>query len=275
MAIWLRDMPQWLEDAGLVVDTYPGWETRARSSGGYDSIKGIIIHHDAGAPSASAEARMAWEWVNAPTRPIGCMHLHFDGSVTVGAAGATNTAGKGGPWTTSKGVVPQDQGNAHTINIEASNTGTGTQAWTVEQQWAYPLIVATLCKHLDLNPLTDVYAHFEWAPTRKSDPAGPSKWEDGTGRPTFTTRSWNMNAFRADVAALLTPPPEEDDMKDLLIIWRDTVTGSNAVYLVGPGGVAHLDGPGRDFYKAQGVKVIDGTNAEVAASYARVARGIV
>jgi nucleoid-associated protein YgaU len=41
-----------------------------------------------------------------------------------------------------------------------------------------------------------VLAHHEWAPTRKEDPAGPSRF--GSVNP---SKSWDMDAFRRDVNA--------------------------------------------------------------------------
>lgn len=70
-------------------------------------------------------------------------------------------------------------------------------------------------------------------------------------------------------------PEEDDDMTDLLTIWLDkTNGGENAVYLIGLGGVTHLDGKTYNRYKAAGVQEVEGVNAEVSKSYRRVARGI-
>jgi N-acetylmuramoyl-L-alanine amidase len=204
-AIWLRELPDWLSDAGLNVRTWDGWETRARSSGGYDAIYGIVVHHTASNTTPDNDCH--WEWNASDDRPIGAMLLDRTGRVTVGAAGATNCAGKGGPWETSAGTVPLDKGNAFTVSIEAANGGTG-EAWPPAQTSAYLVLVDTLCRYLELDPLRDVAAHFEWAPTRKIDPAGPSPWAAGAA-------SWDMDAFRGDVCngADLTPD-EEDEMTD-------------------------------------------------------------
>ena len=201
-AIWLYDLPDWLADAGLNVRTWDGWETRSRSSGGYDAIYGIVVHHTASSTTPDNDCN--WEWsATGGDQPIGAMLLDRTGRVTVGAAGATNCAGKGGPWTTSRGTVPQDKGNQYTVSIEAANAGTG-ETWPTEQLDAYLVLVSTLCDCLGLDPVEDVCAHFEWAPTRKIDPAGPPRYASGGA-------SWNMNSFRADVLAVAdgaTPTPE-------------------------------------------------------------------
>lgn len=204
-AIWLLNLPDWLADAGLDVDVWPGWETRSRGSGGYDSILGIGVHHDAWPASASLEQRCRYAWDTAQHRPIGAIWLHSDGKVMVGAAGATNTQGKGGPYVTSKGTIPLNDGNRHIVPIEASNDGVG-QVWPDVQLDAYRLLCATLCEHLDLDPLLDIIGHMEWAPDRKIDPAGPPYAIPGDryGR-------WDMDRFRADTLAVLNPPPQEND----------------------------------------------------------------
>jgi hypothetical protein len=181
-----------------MVNTWPGWETRSRSSGGYDGVWGIGVHHDAIRTGVPLLTRCTNAWNTAADRPIGALWLHTDGLWMVGAAGATNTQGKGGPYRTSKGVIPLDQGNRYMLSIEASNNGVG-EVWPEVMQDSYVRGCAALCKWLGLNPLTDVIAHFEWT-TRKIDPAGPSRYAAGANK-------WNMPAFRSDVAKIGAPPP--------------------------------------------------------------------
>jgi hypothetical protein len=83
------------------------------------------------------------------------------------------------------------------FSIEAANNGTG-EPWTAQQQWTYPRLVAAVLDWANNEtpgaPLSagDVFAHFEWAPGRKIDPAGPSQWAPNGGM-------WNMDAFRGSV----------------------------------------------------------------------------
>ena len=128
------------------------------------------------------------------TKPVGAIYLARDGEIVIGAAGATNCAGKGGPYTTCKGTIPLDSGNSNTITIEAGNAGTG-EPWPTAQQDAYVALVAALCSYYDFDPWRDVMAHFEWAPT-----------EDRPSRSVAVRRGgnkWNMDLFRNDVTELV------------------------------------------------------------------------
>lgn len=190
-AIWLLSMPQVLRDAGLDVDTYPGWQTRARSTGGYDAIHGVQVHHTASNTTPLNDMRYMWE--NAPAKPIGAIHFARNAKVTVGAAGATNTSGKGGPL----GPIPLDQANRYVISVEAANAGNG-EPWTKEQQEAYPVICNALVKAYGLDfGVPGIHGHFEWT-SRKVDPAGESRWAKGTNK-------WDMNLFRSDSANVAPP----------------------------------------------------------------------
>lgn len=192
-AIWLLSMPDVLRAAGLEVDVYPGWQTRSRSSGGYDAVHGVQVHHTAS--NASPANDMAYMWLNAAVKPIGAIYLARDGRVTVGAAGATNTSGRGGPL----GPIPLDQANKYVISIEAANAGNG-EPWPQVQQMAYLKLVNALVKAYGLDfKIPGVHAHHEWT-SRKIDPAGPSKWATGANK-------WNMNSFRLDAALVYAPDP--------------------------------------------------------------------
>ena len=120
-------------------------------------------------------------WENCPDGPVGALFLARDGRVTVGAAGATNCQGKGGPWDLSTGQIPKDQGNAYGIAIEAANAGTG-EPWPAAQTDAYVIACRALCDAYGLA-YGDVLSHWEWCepscPGRKIDPAGPSPWATG------------------------------------------------------------------------------------------------
>lgn len=199
-AIWLGSLPQVLLGAGLNVDVYPGWETRSRSTGGYDALLGIQVHHTAS--NAAPASDMGYMWLNAPTKPIGALYLARDGRWTVGAAGATNTSGLGGPLATSRGTIPLDAANRYVISIEAANRGDG-EIWPDVQLDSYVRGVAALSKAYFggvIKTAGDVHAHHEWAPTRKTDPAGQSWYASGRNK-------WNMTAFRGDVNTIVNPPP--------------------------------------------------------------------
>lgn len=206
-AYWLHDLPQVL--GGLSnVSFYSGWQDRSRSSGGYDGLVGIAIHHTAS--NTSAENDMYYMWVSSSDGPVGAIYLGRDGRIVVGAAGATNCQGKGGPLTTSQGTVPKDKGNQYMIAIEAANAGTG-EPWPTVQQDQYVALVRALCDGYSFDPYTDVFGHFDYCapscPGRKIDPAGPSRF--GVVNQNDT---WDINVFRAEVAGVApapTPPTPE------------------------------------------------------------------
>jgi hypothetical protein len=140
-------------------------------------------------------------WVTATDKPIGAIYLARNGIATVGAAGATNTSGKGGPLNTSRGVIPQDAANRYVISIEAANPGDGTP-WPDVQIETYVKLCAALNKAYMGGVLAtpgDVHGHFEWT-DRKIDPSGQSRYAIGPSK-------WNMVQFRSDVLNTLTPPP--------------------------------------------------------------------
>ena len=204
-AVWLYDLPDVLEAAGLTVETWPGWENRARGSGGYDAVRAVFAHHTASNTSPDADRSYMWDSTSGD-QPIGALYLARDGIITVGAAGATNTQGKGGPWDLSTGLIPKDQGNAYGLAIEAANAGTG-EPWPAAQTDAYLVACRALCAAYGLDPARDVLSHWEWCepscPGRKIDPAGPSPWADGADR-------WDMGGFRFDVVGAPIPDPPTD-----------------------------------------------------------------
>lgn len=204
-SIWLSDLDAVIKSAGLKMRTWQGWQTRSRSAGGYERLWAIFCHHTASNTSPDNDCRYQWE--SADSRPIGALHLARDGLITVGAAGATNTQGKGGPVATSNGTIPLDRGNDYGLAIEAANDGVG-EVWPTVQQDAYVKLVAALCERYGLDPRRDVFAHHEWAAGRKSDPAGNSRFASGTDK-------WDMETFRREAAETAKPPepkPEDEEM---------------------------------------------------------------
>jgi len=214
---WLHDLPQVL--SGLNADFYSGWETRSRSTGGYDKVLGVVIHHTASNTSPASD--MKYMWQTSSDGPVGAIYLARDGKITVGAAGATNCQGKGGPITTSRGTCPKDEGNKYFIAIEAANNGVG-EAWPQAQTDSYLALVNALFAGYGLS---DVYGHFDYCapscPGRKIDPAGPSPF--GTVN---VNQTWDINIFRSSLSGSVpptpippdptpVPPPQEDWMADL------------------------------------------------------------
>lgn len=193
---YLVDLADVIRSAGLKVYEESGWETRARSSGGFDTGNpcAIIIHHTAS--DATRAQDVQYMCYNSSDRPIANLLLDRAGEVTVMGAGATNTNGKGGPL----GPLPQDGANSRVIGIEAANIGTGAESWPTVQQNNYQILVNALCDAYNISR-DHVYSHAEWAPTRKVDPAGPSRWQSSPA-----SQPWIMQSFRDELKSSPLPP---------------------------------------------------------------------
>ena len=216
---YLTDLAAVLELAGLTVIELDGWQDRARGSGGYDAgaPSVVMVHHTASPPSSSGRPDAEYCALYDEDAPLSNLCLDRDGVWWILAAGATNTNGAGGPL----GDVDEDAMNLAAIGIEA-NGGYG-EPWPDVQTRAYVAGVAALCAAYGIG---DVFAHFEWAPTRKVDPAGPSPWATGD-------QSWNMDRFRADVDELVTEGMDmalsDDDVQRIAAaVWSHDVGGTKA-----------------------------------------------
>lgn len=211
---WLQNSVSPLSKAlGSKFELYKGYATRSRSSGGFDEIRGIVIHHDADKPSGDDRWVLNYEWNGTGgDQPIGNYHVLRDGTVVFGCAGASNHAGKGGPVTTSRGTVPLSAANRMMIGIEASNDGLG-EVWGTEILESYLTLLTTLCTLYKLDPLMDIYGHYDWClpscPGRKIDPAGPTPTYPGFGGEAGR-QTWNIKEVRKEVNARIyttVPPP--------------------------------------------------------------------
>lgn len=227
--IWLHKLPDYFDKWGVDWDAYPGWQTRSRSTGGFTAVQAIQAHHTVSKTTLANDAYYCWQ--GASTKPIGNMLLDRNGHVLLGAAGASNTSGKGGPMLTSRGVIPLDTGNTRIVAIEAQNDGVG-EAWPELQQTAYINLVCAIKDWADNEtpgPPLDwgaIHSHREWAPLRKVDTRGPSRWADDV-----FPWTWEMGAFRFDCAARWAEfhkpttidwlPDEGDDMALRALIKMD------------------------------------------------------
>jgi LysM repeat protein len=193
---FLTDLGDTLRGAGLSVTEHDGWQQRSRGSGGYNGGPiGIIVHHTASPPHNDGRNDVDFIVTNKASAPISNLYLDRTGKWWVLAAGATNTNGKGGPW----GPIPIDGANARVIGIEAANNGVG-EPWPDEMQDAYVKGVAALADRYGIDS-NNVLSHHEWAPTRKMDPAGPSRFGSIN-----RSNTWDMNMFRAAVNAARNQP---------------------------------------------------------------------
>ena len=197
-ARYLTDLADVLRAAGLTVIEVDGWKTRARSSGGFAAGRPthLMVHHTASPQRTDGQRDVDYIVAGSPDKPITNIYTDRKGVVWVCAAGATNTNGKG--VDTWGGGVPADAMNLYAIAIEIANTGVG-EPYPAEQQQSVLTSSAAICKHYGI-PTHHVRAHFEWAPTRKIDPSGPSMWA--------ASGKWAMDEFREDVAATIAQHPQ-------------------------------------------------------------------
>lgn len=205
----LVELAEVLRRAGLRVEEVDGWQFRSRSGAGFPQSGpvGIIVHHTASGPGNDGLGDVRLLTFECDVKPMANLYLDRSGTWWVCAAGATNTNGKGGPL----GPLPANSANSRVIGIEAGNNGVG-EPWPDVMQDSYVAGVAALADAYRVDT-AHVYGHHEWAPTRKIDPAGPSRFGSVNA-----SRSWDMGAFRAAVAArrggqapppVDTPPPVE------------------------------------------------------------------
>lgn len=209
----LTNLADILRAEGLTVIEVDGWQTRGRGTDGGQYTSGrpthVMMHHTASRTSAQNDVN--YMTFNSSSRPIANLYIARDGVVWVMAAGPTNTNGSGGPLD----EVARDNMNRHAIGVEIGNAGTGEPYPDVQQDSA--LRTASACCRAYKIPSAKVRSHFEWAPGRKIDPAGPSRWTNGQNR------QWDMGRFRADVQARLStgptpPPPVSQGVMDMYLV---------------------------------------------------------
>jgi len=220
--LYYTDVLDVLRAAGCRVaesSTTNGWQRRARSSGGFPSPPlGVQWHHTASSTSPAND--LHWQIVSCPDSPVGNMLLDRTGCFWPVAAGAANTAGKGGPLKLSRGTVPVDSGNTRTWAIEAANSGVG-EAWPVAQIDAYFAGSDALNARFGNLP-TDVFSHALGAgdgwTNRKIDPAtaaavqGPWKPRSVNGSGTWSLADMRAECSRRSSSNIA--PPEVPDMTD-------------------------------------------------------------
>lgn len=220
---WLADA---LRAAGLNVVEVSGWQTRARSTGGYSAMPLCVMWHHTASPASWDGARDAnYCATGDPNAPLSNLYIQRNGTVWILAAGATNTNGKGNSIRFSRGTVPADGMNTRAIGVECGNNGVG-ERWPQAQVDAM-FIVSNVCNARVGNQPEDMSTHNFYAPSRKIDPAtdnieGP--WRPGVVN---SSRSWN----RADVQAecrrrasaqpIPQPPDDEDDEMRFIYAFKE------------------------------------------------------
>jgi len=230
--IYYVEAADWMRAAGLTVVEVKGWQTRARSSGGFATPPlGVQWHHTASQTTPTNDTN--WQYFNSDVRPIGNMTIMRNGDVWIGAAGAANTAGTGGPLALSRGTIPKDGANSRTWAIEVANSGVG-EPWPRVQIDSYFTASNCLNKWFGNQP-TDVFTHYSWTPGRKIDPAKASAVQ-GPWQPRAVTTSgtWNLDDVRSECArrAGQAPPvspacPHRDELRTAREVPAQRVTKSN------------------------------------------------
>jgi len=247
-SFYVTDMLDVLRAAGCQVAesaTTNGWQTRARSSGGFPGPPlGIQWHHTASSTSPAND--LAYNVNPANSGPIGNCLLDRTGTWWPVAAGAANTAGKGGPMRLSRGTVAVDNANATTFAIEAANNGVG-ERWPQVQIDSYFAGSNALNRRWGNQP-EDIFSHALGAgdgwTNRKIDPATAAAVE-GPWRPRSVNSSgtWSLADMRAEArrrwsgapAPEPEPEPEDEDMQKQGIIVTSGPGGGT------PGAVALCD----------------------------------
>lgn len=214
---YLTDLDQVLRQAGLQVATLSGWQTRARSSGGYDGAPWCVMwHHTASNGNGANDAN--WGTFSSPDRPIANIYIGQDAVCHVAAAGATNTNGRGGPIALPDGrTVPADGMNTRAIGVELSNNGTGMPYPQAQIDAAFVASVAC-CRAYINGRVDNVAGHWDWAPSRKIDPAtGAGVQGPWTPRTVTSSGTWSLADLRSECIRRAAgpgplPDPEEDSM---------------------------------------------------------------
>jgi len=220
---YLTDLADVARRTGFAVIEVDGWQTRGRSSGGYDPGRPshVMAHHTASGPGSDGWSDVNYCTFGADAAPLCNLYISRVPEIFVCAAGATNTNGSG---IDPCGLADDDTMNTHAIGIEAANGGTG-EPWPSGQQECYVRLCAELERAYGIGQL---HSHFEYAPSRKIDPAGQSRYATGGDL-------WDMGAFREDVADHHSEPepepipPPDDQETDMAFIIRNRDTGETAL----------------------------------------------
>jgi N-acetylmuramoyl-L-alanine amidase len=234
---YLTDLATVMRRTGYPVHEVDGWQNRARGSGGYDSGRPnhIMAHHTASGASSDGWPDVNYCTFNDEDAPLCNLYVDRSGEWYVCAAGATNTNGSGHD---PCGVTADDSMNSSAIGIEAGNNGTGEQ-WPDKQLDSYEKGCRELSEAYGI-PISCIHAHWEWAPSRKSDPAGGPKYQ--TGSPGPNDISWNMDEFRsACQGAAPSPgptPPTPTPEEDIDMAWR-VGKRQNGAYFIGDGNTSY------------------------------------
>lgn len=270
-----------------------GHETRSRSSGGFDSLNGILKHHTASGPS--------WNWDKdieylaftnqyAPS-PIANLYHDRNGRVAIIADGASNHGGLGGAYKPDGPIyVEVNRANQTLIGNEMGNNGVGEQ-WPWKQIMASLTTDALICLAERWSP-ERVFAHKEYCgpgttqPGRKIDPFGPWQnhpqqfWPDGTswgpGQGTLdiyrSLVAKKMAEFTQEVQVMEGFVPRPDNISPRILDSRGQPGPSYDAYKLAAGATATIMVPG-GAGKARAVVNLTATEQEAGGYYTAWASG--
>lgn len=266
---WLHDLDDILRPGvgrGIeeLVEVH-GHETRSRSSGGLDSINGLLKHHTASGPSWNWERDIEYLAFTNPYAPSPICNLYHDreGRVAIIADGASNHGGKGGAYKPGGPIyVGVDRANTTLIGDEMGNNGVGEQ-WPWKQIMASITTDALICL-AERWPPDRVFAHKEYCgpgttqPGRKIDPFGP--WQNHPQRYWPDGSSWGpgqgtLDIYRSLVARKMTELAQEVDLMEGFVPRPDNINPrildsrgpagpSHDAYKLAAGGTATVNVPG-------------------------------
>jgi hypothetical protein len=232
----------WLADAlragGCYVVEYDGWQTRARSSGGFASGRPLAVfwHHTASQTSPQNDANYMCH--GSDNRPVANVLIARDGAVWLLAAGATNTNGKGRSLSFSRGTVPADSANSYVFGMEIANSGVGETYPRAQVDAAFK--VSNIVNQRMGNRPNDVCTHQHYAPDRKIDPAMGGYAVEGSWHPGECTSSgsWNVDDLRSECQRRGggAPPPSGED-EYMISVWGYSGNDTDgAIYAVSSAG---------------------------------------
>lgn len=262
---WLQDLDEILRPGVgkgikelVLID---GWETRSRSTGGLESINGLLDHHTASPESWNWDRDIEYITYTNPYAPSPVSQLYQDrtGRVAIIAAGAANHGGKGGAYPTSgTPYVGVNQANTHLIGKEMGNNGIG-EPWPYEQIEASIVVDALICLAEKWGP-GRVFAHKEYCgpgtstPGRKIDPFGP--WENHPSELWLPNSTWGdrqgtIDYYRHLVSIKMVELSKEINIMHGFVSRPDTIKprildtrGANDAYKLNAGVAATVAVPG-------------------------------
>lgn len=253
---WLHDIDDILRKGvghGIeeVVEVH-GHATRSRTSGGFDSLNGMLKHHTASPATWDWERDIQYLAFTNPYAPSPICNLYHgrEGKVAIIADGASNHGGLGGAYDPyAAKYVDINRANQTLIGNEMGNAGTGEQ-WPWKQIMASITTDALICL-AERWPPERIFAHKEYCgpgttqPGRKIDPFGP--WQNHPQRYWPDGSSWgpgqgSLDIYRSLIAKKMAELSQEIDVMEGFIPRPDNVL-PRILDSRGPAG------PGHDTYK--------------------------